>query len=42
MGSGVLSRRQVQNMDDSCGTGVGTLEISGGIYNSAGFLQRDS
>ena len=23
-------------------TGVGTLEISGGIYNTAGFLQRDS
>ena len=22
--------------------GVGTLEISGGIYNTAGFLQRDS
>ena len=23
-------------------SGVGTLEISGGIYNTAGFLQRDS
>ena len=25
-----------------CTTGVGTLEISGGIYNTAGFLHRDS
>ena len=23
-------------------SGVGTLEVSGGIYNTAGFLQRDS
>ena len=35
-------KQQYQRLQRNTGTGVGTLEISGGIYNTAGFLQRDS
>ena len=39
-----LFRAHIRNIIESVDsiTGVGTLEISGGIYNTAGFLQGDS